>query len=364
METTGYGSRRHLSLLPPSPSPSPSPRLIQSRSGRSPAAMVSTLPEKNNSSRLSSSQRFITGNRSKSSTKSRPKDYNDEENVYPSMRSPSCNNNIGPTKRATSVTRSQTPSAWALSPQRFLGSPAGGPQLTAKLKSGGGGSGGAVSKVLKYFKQKKVSSLQVEEHHRLRILHNRLLQWRFVNARAEATMSTVKKVAEIKLFSVWLRIFIFRNTIVEKQIEMQNLRHGIKLYQIIKPQVSLLNEWEKLERRNEESVGRLARKLSALSLRHPLVEGAKANVVSVYQAMNTAMRVMDNIEEVITVHIGQVEKTLYQLTEFKAILKQEEEYLAQLQNIRPLVAMLVEHEKNTRVHLIQTVTELRRDQDC
>lgn len=58
-------------------------------------------------------------------------------------------------------------------------------------------SGGGVSGVLKYFKQKKVSTLQEEEFHRFRVMHNRLLQWRFANARAEASMTGVKRVAEV-----------------------------------------------------------------------------------------------------------------------------------------------------------------------
>ena len=57
--------------------------------------------------------------------------------------------------------------------------------------------GGGVTKVLKYFKQRKVSSVQEEEYHRFRILHNTLLQWRFINARAEVAMANVKNIAEV-----------------------------------------------------------------------------------------------------------------------------------------------------------------------
>lgn len=66
-----------------------------------------------------------------------------------------------------------------------------------------------------------------------------------------------------------------RRAIVAKHIEMQRLRLEIKLYQIVNPHMSLLNEWAKLERRNQESVSRLVRKLLCLSVTIPLVEGAK-----------------------------------------------------------------------------------------
>jgi hypothetical protein len=66
-----------------------------------------------------------------------------------------------------------------------------------------------------------------------------------------------------------------RKTIVEKQIQMERLKLEIKLYRIINPQIFFLNEWAKLERRNQESVSRMTRKLSGLSVRLPLVQGAK-----------------------------------------------------------------------------------------
>lgn len=91
----------------------------------------------------------------------------------------------------------KSPSAWALSPGRFLGSPAASlsPETSAgKVKSGGTNG---VSKVWKYLRLKKVSSTEEEENHRFKILHNRLLQWRFVNARAHIAMVNVKKASEV-----------------------------------------------------------------------------------------------------------------------------------------------------------------------
>lgn len=83
---------------------------------------------------------------------------------------------------------------------------------------------------------------------------------------------------QAKLLSIWIRIFKMWKTIVEKKIQMQRLKLEIKLYQIINPQMFLLDEWSRLERRNQESVSRLARKLLGLSVRLPLVEGAKVYI--------------------------------------------------------------------------------------
>lgn len=66
-----------------------------------------------------------------------------------------------------------------------------------------------------------------------------------------------------------------RKIILEKRIEMQKFKLEIKLHQIINPQILLLNQWVKLEKENQESVSRVVRKLSGISVRLPLVEGAK-----------------------------------------------------------------------------------------
>uniref|UniRef100_A0A2N9ECL1 Uncharacterized protein n=1 Tax=Fagus sylvatica TaxID=28930 RepID=A0A2N9ECL1_FAGSY len=144
--------------------------------------------------------------------------------------------------------------------------------------------GGGVSGVLKYFKQKKVATVQEEEFHRFRVMHNRLLQWRFVNPRAEAAMVGVKRVAE-------------------------------------------------------------------------------ADVVSIYQALSTAMGVMNSIEATITKFISkQIETVLFLVTELRSTFEQEDEYMEELDMAIALVATLLAKEESVQVHLIQAAKESRRGQ--
>ncbi|KAG6390819.1 hypothetical protein SASPL_148564 [Salvia splendens] len=46
-------------------------------------------------------------------------------------------------------------------------------------------------------RQKKVSPLLEEEYHQYRLMYNRLLQWRFANARAESSLATVNRAAQV-----------------------------------------------------------------------------------------------------------------------------------------------------------------------
>ncbi|KDP22439.1 hypothetical protein JCGZ_26270 [Jatropha curcas] len=351
---------------PPTPTP-PSPRLVRSRSG-----------SENNSTSINSSQRFT--NRSKSTTRS-SRNIPDQENVI--LKKPN-NQQSGskdgfvrflqlgsprysPATNKRSKMAPKSPSAWALSPGRSMfnmfppDSPAVLGREVDKVK--GTRRGGGMTGVLKYFRQKRLSTVQEEEYRRFRVLHNRLLQWRFANAKTEASLAAVKIVAEDRLFHVWLRIFNARNTILEKRIEIQRVKHEIKLFQIINPQMNMLNDWSKIERKNCEAVGRVTRKLSALTLKLPLVEEAKGDVESIHKAMRAAVEVMDNMEATITKFLSeQVEKILYLLTELTSTLEHQKESLMEMETIVTLLAKLLEWEKSIRVQLMQVVRESRNEQ--
>ncbi|KAI3508172.1 hypothetical protein L1887_23176 [Cichorium endivia] len=250
-----------------------------------------------------------------------------------------------------------SPSAWALSPGR----PA--PIKTAVVppkspnpggrSSGDQGGGGRISGVLKYFRQKKVASSEEADRHYSKMMNNRLLQWRFANARAEAAMSTVKTVAEKKTFNAWLNILAIRNSNMVKRTEVQKLKNNIKLYNIMNSQLFLLEKWSRLEAKNIEAVGRMVRKLSVASVNIPLVHDSKGDILAVRDALDTATRLFEDIESTVPKLCCQAEKSCYLLTELSIIAKQEKESLAELQTLMHVVASLKEKERSLRAHLIQ-----------
>ncbi|KAK3403777.1 hypothetical protein EUGRSUZ_K00166 [Eucalyptus grandis] len=338
----------------------PPPHLVRSRSG-APTAML--LPEAR-----TPSQR-VTVARSKSTSKPRPKSLGhdgdgEEDNNNGNVSSAKLkrrqqSNPSGLVVPRTTQSAPPSPSAWALSPGRSL-SRAGSLAMevssgfnapkacTKKPESktnGGGGNGGAVSKVLKYFKPKrKVSPVQEEEIHKLRILHSSLLQWRFANARAQAAADNTKRNAEEKLLLVWIRIAKMRWSVMEKIIEMRRVRHLRRLYEIMSPQVHMLQEYSaKLERKHVEGLGRLSRKLVALSNLLPL-ESAKADdMMSIARAMNMAMEAMDNMNATnLDLFLQQAEEMCYLMTELISTLDRERQCLLELDKLVPIfVALLV-----------------------
>ncbi|CAO2839088.1 unnamed protein product [Amaranthus hypochondriacus] len=246
-------------------------------------------------------------------------------------------------------TLTKSPSAWALSPGRPLPVP---PLALESPKVKG------VSGMLKYFnKQKKISTVQAEEFHQYKIMHNRLIQWRFANAKAEAAMTKVKSKAEGKIFGLWLKLYKMRYAIAEKRMKVVRLKQKVKFLEIVCPQIELLNEWDKIQKKNCEALARLTRKLSAYSTKLPLLHGATAEVVSVYESMKLALEVMENIEETIDELHSQAEKVSIMLKELMLIVEQNMECFQGLEKEITSIMSLEAHEKSLVVHFIQANKE-------
>ncbi|XLR49023.1 hypothetical protein S83_033683, partial [Arachis hypogaea] len=65
------------------------------------------------------------------------------------------------------------------------------------------------------------------------------------------------------------------------------------------------------------------------------------DTVSVSEVLNTAIDVMDHVEQLIMKFQAQVERILYQVTELITTSKQEEEYLQDLMEVVPMITTLM-----------------------
>ncbi|KAK9103005.1 hypothetical protein Sjap_020259 [Stephania japonica] len=297
----------------------------------------------------------------------------------------------GKRNKAKSVTNS--PSAWALSPGRSSPLAAMGSSYTtkkvemrittgsiingAKVKSGGA----SVSDVFKFFRIKKVPRIQEEEFQRYRIWHTRLVQWRYVNARAEVAMLAQSSVAETplmvgrneayasialvivscnkalclrcywvielscytinkKMCNVMLWILHLQNSVIDKRIQIQKIKQEIKLRHIVYGEIHLLDEWAKIEKRNTEAVGKLYRTLLPLATKLPLAHCAKGDTFSVYQALSILKDAMESIEATIDLFYDQVARTASLLKELVETLAQEKLGLEELAKTRAWIAAL------------------------
>eukprot|EP00253_Pinus_taeda_P001181 PITA_01181 len=141
------------------------------------------------------------------------------------------------------------------------------------------------------------AAAQEEVMHRLRLLQNRWLQWRFINARAEAVHQAQIASAQNSLFNVWCKISGLRSSVVTKRIQLQKARNEEKVNTVVAA--------------HEEHTLALTEAMECLDaaiVRVPLVAGAKADVRSVKQVLDFAVHVMYGIQAAASKFLPQVEE--------------------------------------------------------
>ncbi|RDX73589.1 Protein SNOWY COTYLEDON 3, partial [Mucuna pruriens] len=141
-------------------------------------------------------------------------------------------------------------------------------------------------------KRGRVGENRIVEAHSLRLLYNRFLQWRFVNARTDADLSLHKSNAENCLYDAWASTTKLRESVNAKRRELQLLKHKFKLISILKEQMMYLEDWAILDQVYTSSLSGAIEALRASTLRLPVVDGAKADVLKVKDAVCSAVDVM------------------------------------------------------------------------
>ncbi|KAI3465272.1 hypothetical protein Pfo_021935 [Paulownia fortunei] len=154
----------------------------------------------------------------------------------------------------------------------------------------------------------KLGENRIADAHDLRLLYNRLLQWRLANAKVENTLLVQKHSAERSLYNAWVTTSKLRHSVKSKGIELQLLRHNLKLFSILKEQEPHLESWCLFDRDHCNSVSGAIRALEASTIRLPIVGGARADVHKVQEAISSAVDVMQAMASSICSLLVKVEQ--------------------------------------------------------
>ncbi|KAB1211977.1 QWRF motif-containing protein 8 [Morella rubra] len=118
--------------------------------------------------------------------------------------------------------------------------PSLGVSLSRNRSSNSSSHSSSTTSVLSFIadvKKVKKGTSYIEDVHHLRLLHNRYLQWRFANARAEAVLYIQKVTAERTLFNVWNTSLDLWDSVIQKRINLEQLKLELKLNSILSDQV-------------------------------------------------------------------------------------------------------------------------------
>ncbi|KAJ4964908.1 hypothetical protein NE237_016757 [Protea cynaroides] len=199
----------------------------------------------------------------------------------------------------------------------------------------------------------KMGENRIVDAHLLRLLYNRHLQWRFVNARADASMMLQRLTAEKSLYNAWVTAAELRDSVTVKKIKLHLLRQNLKLTSILKGQMTYMEEWALLDRDHSSSLSGAIEALKASTLRLPVVGGAKADIQNVKDAVGSAVDVMQAMASSICSLLSKVEEVNTLATELANLTAQERALLDQCKDLLSTLAALQVKNCSLRTHVLQ-----------
>ncbi|XP_021759521.1 protein SNOWY COTYLEDON 3-like [Chenopodium quinoa] len=199
----------------------------------------------------------------------------------------------------------------------------------------------------------RVGDSRLGDAHLLRILHNRHLQWRFVNARTEASLSFQKFNAERSLFNAWKTTSEMLEAVSCKRKELQWLKQNLKLVSILKGQMLYLEDWALMVKDHCSSLSGAIESLEASTIRLPLVGGAKGDIQDLKEAICSAADVMHAMASSICSLLEKVEDVNSLVAEVASITVKEQSFLNECKDILSMLAAMQVKDCSLRAHMLQ-----------
>ncbi|XP_010693533.2 protein ENDOSPERM DEFECTIVE 1 [Beta vulgaris subsp. vulgaris] len=142
---------------------------------------------------------------------------------------------------------------------------------------------------------RKGGSNHQDDVHRLKLLHNHYLQWRFANAKAQTCFNSQKKQSERMLYSLGVKISELQDSVKSKRVDFGLLKEAKTLSAVLDAQMPSLDEWSALEEDYTTSLLELTQGLQIISSRLPLNGNVKIDIKEINEAMNSALKVAESI---------------------------------------------------------------------
>lgn len=181
---------------------------------------------------------------------------------------------------------------------------------------------------------------KVDGEHLLRVLCNRHLQWRCVNAQADAALASQKMTAEKDLCDAWITTLGMRKSVALKRFQLQLFRNNWKLMTVLKGQMAYLEEWPSLEPDYADSLSGIVDALTATILCLPVTDGAKADIQDVKNSVGSAVDIMQTIGNSICTLLAKLSGTSILVSDLAKIAMQERLLMDQSRELLSTVASM------------------------
>lgn len=205
----------------------------------------------------------------------------------------------------------------------------------------------------------KMGENMILDAHELRLLYNRHLQWRFGNARAEASLMVQTEGAERSLYNAWVTTSKLRHAVKSKRMELQLLNHNLKLCSILNRQVPSLEDWDIIERDLSNSLLGATEALEASVVQLPVVDGARADIQEVKNALYSAVDVMQTMASSTGSLLTKVEQVNMFISELASMALNERGLLSECKDLLSKLTSMEVKDCSLRVHILQLTRMLQ-----
>ncbi|CAA7014018.1 unnamed protein product [Microthlaspi erraticum] len=262
-------------------------------------------------------------------------------------------------KRTNPVSRyGSSMSQWALSPGRSLDTQAVTfPTLSLKPPRGKG-VGKLFNLGFDFFRSKKKSSpfssplkptaSDAEAAHQLKLMNNRLLQWRFVNAKASAANNNVASREKRQVLCTWDTLTKLKHLVMQERIKLQEKNLEMKLVHVLLSQVKHLEAWEDIERQHLSSLSMTGQALHSVLSRLPLREGAQVKIESVVTTFQKVEAVTDAIISTVKSFAPTMEGVVLLASQLSEVAAQEKLMLEQSHDLLRRISELEMQERSLK----------------
>ncbi|CDY28107.1 BnaC06g02880D [Brassica napus] len=199
----------------------------------------------------------------------------------------------------------------------------------------------------------KIGEDRVMDAHLLRLLYNRYLQWRFVNARTEYTLMVQRLNAEKNLWNAWVSISELRHSVTLKRIKLLLLRQKLKLTSILRGQMGYLEEWSLRDRDHSSSLSGATEALKASTLRLPILGKTVVDIQDLKHAISSAVDVMQAMSSSIFSLTLKVDEMNSVMVEAVNVTAKEKVLLERCQGFLSRVAAMQVTDCSMKTHIIQ-----------
>ncbi|KAG1327344.1 protein ENDOSPERM DEFECTIVE 1 [Cocos nucifera] len=173
------------------------------------------------------------------------------------------------------------------------------------------------------FKKGKRSSNCQEDIHALRLLNNGYLQWRFINAKAQAAVHAWTIAAEKSPYSHEIKLSKMRDSVAVKRIELEQIKGARKLQATVEDQMPYLDHWTTVEGDYSSSLSEAVKALQDASFRLPLIGDVKADISELDEVLQSALEMLEELSSCVRRFLPQVEEVENVISDLVSMVSRE-----------------------------------------